>query len=251
MRSPVMFQVAYHRNEDDDPLFLPVLPPPTLAAPSDIDEWFEQMAAERAVAARIVCNETVIEHREFPPPPFPAERVFMVYHPRYAMTPFPTTVTGMREKFGGRSDVFCETRNGMVAVNASGAEYIAMPVQQFRMAVAGLAPPGAPVCRPGDAIPLDKTYVHIARHYRVGHASLPDRSAIIPRRETRVVIPYINGRPLWDTRMIASFAERSETEAIAAAQRAIGLIRTPDYDPIGHFRRLTDHGEEIDDEGTS
>lgn len=241
MFSELRFYVAYDRGENDHPNYLPVLPAPEFDPRTDSEDlanWLELMETEGGIAAKVTYGSTLIAERTYPPDP-DAPRIYMVTHPAVTEFHYSTTFSQLCSMIGYRNDVFREIGNGIMALTESGPMCVAIDIRDYRRRMAEVDGPGVPVCKPGDFIPHDGTYIQITTYRSIYRRSTPT-SRFHAAPCARDVIPYVDYRPLWAAPAIDMFMAFGLERAIDAAQDAVEIARSGrEYDVAAHVERYS------------
>lgn len=234
--------VAYRRNHQGTPLFLPVLPPPDFDPRTEqqqLECWFDRMYDEGGIAAQVLEGNTIVAAREFPLHNEPRPIVYMVTHPRFTETGITGTLSEIRDRFPNFNGTFAATGNGVMAIDMDGPIYIGLPLSAYREQATRTDDPGAPVCFPGYYIPCDGTYIEVGRYHRAYIRTSNEVGGFRVVEYWRHVVPYIGHLPLWTIWGIDRFGLLGERIAMESAQNAIALARYGfEYSEIEHYQAV-------------
>jgi len=246
MKKMYVAYVAYERDAEGVPLYVEIPESDVtkdLADSEDREEFFEDMRYEGAVAARVV--ETVsgaVLERSYEPNPELSE-VYMVTSWAYdGQLPYAVTVAELRRMYP--MDAFVEFGDELGMVERGAVTLIGLRVRVYRERVAGRTVE-VPVVEFGKPVPEDGTYVYVSSRRRVlrrdpgpGELGQPFGRLRVCE-QSRDVIPYVDGKPLWSSEIIDWFVlGLGESGAIDAAREAVARARGVWYDGREHYLRL-------------
>lgn len=208
--------------------------------PESRDELFESLRLEGAITVRIDDGSQAEERHFIPDGSLPP--VYIILDSGFPPSP-PYTATLQELKGMFQEIEVIESESGLVALNPRlGPLYVGMRVRSYREAVAGISKPVPILLEEGHIPPPnDRTYVFLSapgRHYR-NDPSSQNTPTVRLMEQSRNVIPFVQGKPLWSFEVCDWFAMLGEKQAIEAAQQAIALVGGMSaYNPIQHYQQF-------------